>query len=233
MAKELDIKVETTDFQEVAKQLAERLGPGNRARNVFNTHMRAAFKAATEKPVKILRDATPRGPTGNLKRSVAVVFRDYKKDRKWFGAVGYSASGTKKSKIGKDGRRRGGDLGYHQGLVEFGTGVRQFGKWTGSNVRIGSSIRLSPGLKVTNDKSGNIRTRPRTPKGFFKSAPIGGTVHVAPMKAQQNIPKVFLTAQQYINAGIREDLAPGGDKKGRVQKAFDQLNYVSKNVKRR
>lgn len=227
MAKELDVKVETTDFSLVAKKLAETLGPGNKARNVFNIHMKASFKAAMKKPAKVLKEETKKGPTGNLKKSVQAVVREYKKNRKWFGAVGYSASGSK-TKIAKAGYRTGANLGYHQGLVEFGTKARR------SEGRIASSISRFTSVTVSNARDGSIRTKPKMPKGFFKTAKAGQTVDLGQMRPQRTIPRVWLTAKEYINAGIREDFDPSdATKKGRVQKAFDQLNYVSNKLKSR
>lgn len=217
MAKELDIKFATPLLAQLAEDLAEKLGSGKRQSAIFNRHMEAALKQALKPGVKLLKNATPKGPTGNLKRSVTVKTKSYRKDRRWWGAVGYSAKGDKASKIGKDGRRRGSDLGYHQGLVEFGTGVRQFGKWTGGSVRVGSSISLTPGLNVSTSRGGVLKTKPGPPKGFFKSARAGQTVEVAPMKAQRNIPKVYGMADDFMEAALREDM------KTRVEKAVSDL----------
>lgn len=229
MAKELDVRLDTTDFEALGKALAERLGPGNKARNVFNIHMAAAFKNAMKKPASILKQKTSRGPTGNLRRSVQSVFRNYKRDRKWFGAIGYSVSGQK-TKIHKDGYRTGANLGYHQGLVEFGTKNRR------TNGRIASSISRFTSVSVSNTRTGAIRTQPKPPKGFFKSAPAGSTVDLGRMEGQGKIPETFLTAQTYMEAGLRDDIEgkPGDKTRGRVNKAWAQLNYdYSKKLKKR
>ena len=226
MAKELKIKFESPLLDQLAVELAERLGPGNRALNVFNRHMEAALKNAMKPGVKLLKGLTPRGPTGNLKRSVQAVARSYKKDRRWYGAVGYSAEGKKKTKINKDGKRTGSDLGYHQGLIEFGTGPRRLGKHTGSNpTPIASSISELPGLSVSNARNGTLRTKPKPPKGFFKKARAGETVVLAPMKKHGNIPKVAGMADDFMESALREDM------KTRVDKAWKQLDYVSRKVK--
>ena len=223
MAKEMQIAFEGPMLAELAEQLAAELGTGKREGKVFNKHMLQALKEAMKPGVAALKAATPRGPTGNLKKSVEIITRNYRKDRNWFAAVGYSASGSKETKIGKDNRRRGRELGYHQGLVEFGTGRRQFGKWTGSTVRIGSSISLTPSLKVTNLKrTGDLRTTPKRPKGFFKSAPIGQTVYTAPMPAQKNIPKVHAKVQGQMQSNLAEDM------KTRVGKAVRDLAQWNK-----
>ena len=46
MAKELDIKFETSALDELARELRGRLGSDGKADNVFTRHMVAAIKAA-------------------------------------------------------------------------------------------------------------------------------------------------------------------------------------------
>ena len=220
MAKELDVKFETSDLAELAKQLRDRLGQGGKADNVFTRHTVAAIKAAMKPGVQLLKNETPRGPTGNLKRSVKQVAKMYKRDRVWFGAVGYSATGAK-SKIHKDGFRTGSSLGYHQGLVEFGTKPRR------TQGRIASSKGRFTSMTVSNTRSGDIRTTPKPPKGFFKSARTGQTVDLGQMRPQKNIPKVYGMADDFMAAALREDM------KTRVDKAWKNLDYVTKNVKPR
>lgn len=219
MAKELDVKFETSDLGELAKQLRDRLGQGGKADNVFTRHMVAAIKASMKPGVQLLKTETPRGPTGNLKRSVKQVAKMYKRDRVWFGAVGYSATGAK-SKIHKDGYRTGSSLGYHQGLVEFGTKPRR------TEGRIASSLGRFV-MAVSNKRSGDIRTTPKPPKGFFKSARTGQTVDLGQMRPQKNIPKVYGMADDFMAAALREDM------KTRVDKAWRNLDYVTQNVKPR
>jgi hypothetical protein len=219
MAKELDIKFEATDFAELARRLRDTLGDGKRPDNIFNIHMVAAIKAAMKPGVTLLKNETPRGPTGNLKRSVKQVAKMYKRDRRWFGAVGYSATGAK-SKIHKDGYRTGSNLGYHQGLVEFGTKQRfTKGRYASSASRFLTA--------VSNNKAGGIVTKPKPPKGFFKSAPAGQTVDMGQMQPQKNIPKVYGMADDFMHAALRKDM------KDRVEKAKEHLDYVAKNVKAR
>jgi hypothetical protein len=219
MAKELDVKFETPLLKQLAEDLRAKLGDGKRADNIFNTHMVAAIKAALKPGVQLLKNETPKGPTGNLKKSVKAVSRYYKKDRVWFGAVGYSASGGK-SKIAKAGYRTGSELGYHQGLVEFGTKARK------SEGRIASSIGRFTSLTVRNMKrSGELRTTPKPPKGFFKSAPAGQQVDLGQMRPQKNIPKVYGMADDFMESALRRDM------EGRVKAAWKQFKWVEQNKK--
>lgn len=219
MAKELDVTFETPLLKQLAEELRAKLGDSKRADGLFNKHMRAALKVAMQPGVKLLKDATPRGPTGNLKRSVKIITREYRKEGVWFGAVGYSASGEK-SRISKGGFRTGSNLGYHQGLVEFGTKQRK------SEGRIASSISRFTSLTVTNMKrTGQLRTKPKPPKGFFKSAPAGQRVDLGQMRPQKNIPKVYGMADDFMESALRRDMTD------RVEKAWENFDWVNRNKK--
>jgi len=218
MGKELQIAFETPMLAKLAEDLAAQLGSGKREGIIFNKHMLQSLKEAMKPGVTALKNATPKGPTGNLKRSVKIITKDYRKDRKWFAAVGYSAHGRGKTKINKSGRRTGSDLGYHQGLVEAGTGPRVLGKHTGkSPTRIASSISGVSSLSIRNTRGGMLRTSPKPNKGFFTRAKAGSTVVLAPMKGEGNIPKVY--AQ--VNSRMRSELAK--DMETRVGKAVSDL----------
>jgi len=222
MAKELDVDFKAPMLADLAKELRAKLGSGQQADNIFTRHMVAAIKAAMKPGVQLLKNETPRGPTGNLKRSVKQVAKMYRKDRVWFGAVGYSADGKAKTKINKSGRRTGSDLGYHQGLVEAGTGRRVLGKHTGQNpTRIASSISGVSSLSIKNTKGGMLRTSPKPNKGFFTRAKAGSTVVLAPMKGEGNIPKVASMADDFMESALRRDMVD------RVEKAWKNLDYLN------
>lgn len=214
MAKELDVDFKAPALAELAKELRAKLGSGQQADNIFTRHMVAAIKAAMKPGVSLLKNETPRGVTGNLKRSVKQVAKMYRKDRVWFGAVGYSATGAK-SKIHKDGYRSGSNLGYHQGLVEFGTKQRR------TEGRIASSRGRFTSMTVSNSRSGDLRTTPKPPKGFFKSAPAGQRVDLGQMQPQKNIPKVYGMADDFMESALRRDMET------RVEKAWRNLDYVA------
>jgi len=87
--------------------------------NLAAKHQAAALRRAAEQggTLQALKANTPRGPTGNLKRAIAV------KSKRYRSGVGIAILGF------KAGRRQNEDfdktrLGYHQGLVEFGTKER-------------------------------------------------------------------------------------------------------------
>lgn len=205
----------TSSFPDLADLRAEFRGL---PRSLAAKHMEPAMRKAVKPGLRELRLATPRGPTGNLKRSIKVKTKKYVKDGAAIGLVGYS--------VGK------GSLGYHQGLVEFGTKNRQtkgriasmFGnKYYGGKFEIindfkartrgrragaradrlaargarllGASLGVSSqargiATRVTaarqkqakyEAKARKLRTKPRPPKAFFKSAPVGERVQLGKM----------------------------------------------------
>lgn len=222
MAKEMQIAFEGPMLAELAEQLAAELGAGKREGKVFNKHMLQALKESMKPGVAELKRVTPKGPSGNLRNSVEIITRNYRKDRKWFAAVGYSAGGGKKKKIGKDGRTRGKGRGYHQGLVEFGTGLRVLGKWTGKQERFASSFRFTPNMEIKRNKKGLLTTRPKPNKGFFISSTLDRSVELGKMKGRGNIPKTY----SKINGIMRQALAE--DMKTRVGKAVRDLAQWNK-----
>lgn len=87
--------------------------------NLAAKHQAAALRRAAEQggTLQALKANTPRGPTGNLKRAIAV------KSKRYRSGVGIAILGFRAGRRQNepfDNRR----LGYHQGLVEFGTKER-------------------------------------------------------------------------------------------------------------
>lgn len=85
-----------------------------------------ALERALDKPLMRLRENTPIGPTGNLKRAANIKVVRYKKDGNAVGLLGYNREGRGDSKaIAQEGTvRLGPDRAFHQWLVEFGTKQR-------------------------------------------------------------------------------------------------------------
>jgi hypothetical protein len=82
--------------------------------------MAAGLRRAAEKggTLQALKSATPRGPTGNLRRSIAVKSKRYPRSGVGIAILGFK-SGRKMNEPYDNTK-----LGYHQGLVEFGTKER-------------------------------------------------------------------------------------------------------------
>lgn len=83
-------------------------------------YMAAGLRKAAEDggTLKVLKNLTPKGPTGNLRRSVAIKSKTYARTGVGIAIIGYK-SGRKMNEPFDDTK-----LGYHQGLVEFGTKER-------------------------------------------------------------------------------------------------------------
>lgn len=88
--------------------------------NLAAKHMAAGLRRAAEKggTLQSLRSNTPRGDTGNLRRAIAVKSKLYKRSGVGFAILGFK-SGRKMNEPYDPTK-----LGYHQGLVEFGTKER-------------------------------------------------------------------------------------------------------------
>ena len=83
-------------------------------------YIASALKNAAEKggTLQALKDTTPRGATGNLKRSIAVKTKRYVRQGTGIAIIGYKSGRKMNEPYDKT------KLGYHQGLVEFGTKER-------------------------------------------------------------------------------------------------------------
>jgi hypothetical protein len=89
-------------------------------KNLAAKHIPAGLKRAAEQggTLQALRQNTPRGKTGNLRRAIAVKTKKYVRSGTGVAIVGFR-SGRKMNEP-FDNKK----LGYHQGLVEFGTEER-------------------------------------------------------------------------------------------------------------
>lgn len=76
-----------------------------------------------------LREVTPEGPTGNLKRAVSSKVKTYPKDGGAVALVGYERSGQGDSASAQGGSVRAGkDRAFHQWWLEFGTKPRRINR---------------------------------------------------------------------------------------------------------
>ena len=78
-----------------------------------------------------LGEVTPRGPTLNLRRAVAMKVKKYPRDGAAVGMIGYRRAGAAKSESAQGGQVRAGpDRAFHQWWLEFGTKERVIDKPT-------------------------------------------------------------------------------------------------------
>lgn len=163
-------------------------------------HMGAAIRRSLKPGVDALKQNTPKGPTGNLRRAIASKVKTYVSGNA-VGLVGFVAAGSGKSASAGGGRvQKGKDRAYHAGFLEFGTKervIRNGSKRSGAP--IASSFRtLGPFTVARIAKRGKfagavrVKTKPAYPKAFFKKGPKGGVVSVGhmPVGGRQGGPPV-------------------------------------------
>jgi hypothetical protein len=180
-------------------------------KNISARYLGAALRSASRPALAKLRQLTPRGPTGNLKRSIATKVKRYKSGNA-VSLVGYQAA----TGAGQKAR------GFHQGFVEFGTKRRTAkGRY--------ASTYWSKTVDRQGKNAGKIRTKP-FPKSFFKVAkrgqkvelgkmPVGGKRGIAPVKTAwaRSLPEVRKTLELQMAVRLEnalKDLATGVKSRG-------------------
>jgi hypothetical protein len=113
-----------------------------------------------------LREVTPVGPTGNLKRAVSYKIVKYKQSGVAVGLIGYQRAGQGDARSAAGGTVLAGpDRAFHQWWLEFGTRQRRVGKFSNTPYQ-----RKSPTKPFTR--------RRRTPSGVVTETVRGkGVVH--------------------------------------------------------
>lgn len=92
--------------------------------NVSEKKIEAAVRRGASITLESLRRITPEGPTGNLRRAVAIKSVTYKSGTV-VAVVGYRRAG-KGASVSAGGRvRTGPDRAFHQYWIEYGTGLRK------------------------------------------------------------------------------------------------------------
>lgn len=118
MRKGVEVKVGFPELDNL-KRAFDNLRP-----SLAKKHMGAAIRRSLKPGVDALRSTTPKGPTGNLRRAIASKVKTYANGGA-VGLVGYTAAGSGKTKPAASGTvKKGKNLGYHMGFLEFGTKER-------------------------------------------------------------------------------------------------------------
>jgi hypothetical protein len=144
------IGIELTAQMEGLRELQDALGKTLRD----NPSKAKILAAALEKavlPVELrLREVTPDGPTGNLKRAVTSKVVEYGLDGRAVAIVGYKRAGREPSASAAGGTVRAGpDRAYHQWWLENGTRARQVSKIADKPyTRLGHTRRMKSGKVV-------------------------------------------------------------------------------------
>lgn len=103
-----------------------------------------------------LREVTPVGPTGNLKRAVAYKIVKYKQTGVAVGLIGYQRAGQGDARSAQGGTVLAGpDRAFHQWWLEFGTRQRRVGKF--SNEPYQRKSPTKPFTRVRNGRTETVR----------------------------------------------------------------------------
>lgn len=194
-------------------------------KNLAAKHLGAALRKAMAPGQAALKRNTPKGATGNLRKSVKTKIKTYNKSGNAVGLVGYEIGG--------------GSKGYHQGFVEFGTKERK------TKGNIASSFKKRGPFKIAAPKKlgkppkdlfsaagnryaaryrsrGKVSTNPKYPKAFFKRAAAGEIVKLGkmPVGGKSGVPPVktsFNQARPAMVSVLQSELAT------RLEKALSEL----------
>lgn len=189
--------VEFPELKQIAYELREF------PQRMRRKYMKAAFNAAARVGEAKVKQMTPKGPTGNLRRSIV------KKATSGYGVAGYKRSPKKRDKIDS---KKGTVGAQHAGLLEFGTKARKTKGRIASTFRVAN--RASGDMRIVTPKrgkyAGQLRTKgPNFPKSFFKSAPAGKKVDLKKMPVGGRIKKppvkaAFEAAKSEITNVLRQ-----------------------------
>jgi len=163
-------------------------------------YTKAAFNAAAKVGAIKLKNITPRGPTGNLRRSVTA------KATQNYGLAGYRASRANDEKA----------KGFHQGFLEFGTDDRVIRVPSSNGVFIASSFARKR-FKISRKalvKGGRkvVQASPKYPKSFFKAAPFGERLVLPPMPVGGRLRKppvktAFESSKAQITSVLKQQMS--------------------------
>lgn len=199
-----NVTVEIPDLEQI-KAAFRALPP-----NIAAKHMGAALGKSIDPGFRLLKSLTPRGPTGNLKRSIGKKTKKYVKQKSGAGVglAGFSA-GAKQGETPKSTQK-----GHHAGFLEFGTGDRI------TKGRFASSFSSRGSVKMLRSKRRGVFTKPAPPKGFFKAAkkgenvdlgkfPIGGSTGVPPVKTafQRGLAQMKTVLNSEMTVSLNKALA--------------------------
>jgi HK97 gp10 family phage protein len=219
MAAALEVSLEFPELTQLREQFKAL------PTNIAAKHLGAALRKAMAPGLSQLKKNTPKGPTGNLRKSAKIKIKTYKKDGNAVGLAGYEIGG--------------GSKGYHQGFLEFGTKERQTkGSFASSFKKRGPFAIARPkklgkpprdlfsaaGERYAQRYRSRLKvsTNPKYPKAFFKRAAAGEVVKLGkmPVGGRTGVPPVktaFNQARPQMVSILKNELAT------RLEKALSEL----------
>ena len=180
---------------------------------VASLHMGAALRKAAKPALDALKAITPKGPTGNLRKSSQITVRNYWNQGKAAAFVEHKSS------------QRLGKKGMHSSILEFGTKPRF------TKERIASSYNKRGSFKIIQKKvaksgknKGKVRftTSPKYPKAFFKSAPLdkkvalgtGPSLHLVSRAYSRSLPQIQTALTKELTIALGKAIAQAGFTEG-------------------
>lgn len=206
---DLVIEFEMPDINELRRGYA-RLPKGLRART-----MAAACRRALQPGIAALKKHSPKGPTGNLQRAVAIKSVTYNATGTGVAVVGYTKAGSGKSKAVQGGKvRRGKDRAFHQFWIEFGTKERRIKVPSTSGRFIASSYATLGPFRIFQKslvKGGRkvVQSSPKYPKAFFRAAPAGQPLVLAPVTSQAPVARTWDEVRPQASGRLESELRQG------------------------
>ena len=201
--KNATIRVEGPDLFEIRRAFKQI--PKNIAARVIG----AGLKRAAKPGENALKQVTPVGPTGNLRRAIKTLVKRYPRDGAAVAVVGYVRAGTGKSKSAGGGKvRKGPDRAFHQFWLEFGTNDRYVFTQARRGGFVASSYNKLGPFKITTAKqgrnAGKMRTSPVYPKAFFKKS--ATPVYLRSTGAQHPVRTAFQMSKAAIAGNINAEM---------------------------
>jgi hypothetical protein len=203
-------KVEFPEIYKLRKQLLQF--PSNLAAK----HLGAALRKASKPGLTALRSevrANQKGPTGNLRRSIATKVKTYKKTGNAVALVGFTKAGTGKTSPTAGSVQKGKDRAFHAGFLEFGTKPRYTKKSIASSFKRLGPFKIKPIAKRGKFAGqARVRTTPKLPKAFFKRAPAGQRVFLGRTQPERPIANAYGKAFSSIRSELKAGMATAIEK---------------------
>jgi hypothetical protein len=225
----ISITVDSTDLKSKTEQLRNLFGQDGRA------ELAATLEAALEKAIwpayLRLRDVTPVGPTGNLKRAAHYKTVKYPKDGAAVGLIGYRQSQRERGTATAGSVRIGKERGFHQWWLEFGTKERVVTKLSDKPYQRKSHTRRMKSGKVANISAHQVKGQGAV---IASSLAARGPFDIYP-DGSKSQPYAFFMKGKKGQGAIRLPAVPPGGRGGRppVQTAFEQTKGQVAEILRR
>jgi hypothetical protein len=189
----VSLSLDTSELLRLQESLGKVFDNAGLAETLAEALDKALFPAMSR-----LRENTPVGPTGNLKRAVNMKIVKYKNSGVAVGLIGYNRAGVGKSSSAAGGTVQAGpDRAFHQWWLEFGTKQRVVAKLSnkpyqrkahqrtmksgkvasikahqvsGQNAYIASSYNKLGPFTMAKGIDGRVQTDPAYPNAFFRKS---------------------------------------------------------------